>query len=58
MEVENTALKQSTEMVSNRISELLVKLKEKDQSILTLTKELTKTWPNLEDSEGQEYVER
>jgi hypothetical protein len=25
---------------------------------VTLTNELTKTWPNLEDSEGQDYVER
>jgi vacuolar-type H+-ATPase subunit F/Vma7 len=33
-------------------------LKEKDVSIVILTKELAKTWPNLEDSEGLEYVEK
>jgi vacuolar-type H+-ATPase subunit F/Vma7 len=37
---------------------LLEKLKEKDVSIVILTKELAKTWPNLEDSEGLEYVEK
>lgn len=57
-EMKIVSLKMALDEAGLRIQEQGQKLKEKDQAVMALARELTRDYPNLDESEGMEYVEK
>ena len=58
METQNTVTKYLMNETSNKMTILEEKLGSRSDALSLLAKEYSQRWPNLEESEGLEYVEK
>ena len=58
MEVKNQSLRLNLDGVADAMQEKDRRIQEQSQAIMSLTREITKDYPNFEESEGMDYVER
>ena len=56
--MKNQSLKLSIESTADQLHQKDTRIKEQDGALMALARELTRDYPDLDESEGMEYVER
>ena len=56
--MKNVTMKMAVNDVSERLELQEKKMKERNAAIMSLTREIVKAHPNLEESEGMDYIQK